>query len=213
MSISTQTTMSRASARIFAAVGSLAAPLCLVALITVVIGASTSGDSASFLASPTAIASSICFLAAMLAISSAAVASVLRPASEAKAVVPAFFALIGSTIVAGGAWANVFVLPGLAAADPQILERGVPSIQFGYVISFFLVAFGWAALAAVQFARHAGPRWIAIVTLVGSLLTLVPAPDAARTLVLTIAVSIASARQLGAHVAPASRRATKLAGS
>lgn len=211
MSTSIQSTHPTSSARLFATAGSLAGPLCLISLVTVVIGASTSGDNASFLASPTAVASSICFLGAMLALASAVVASVLRTASASRTMVPALLALIGSVIVAGGAWANLFVLPGLAIADPHVLEQGIPSIQLGYVISFFLVAAGWATLAITQLARHTVPRWVAVIGLAGSLLALVPAPDAARMLVLTIAASIAAMRQLVTEVAPASRRTSTLA--
>ena len=46
-------------------------------------------------------------------------------------------ALLGATLTAGGVWSQVFVVPGLAQAAPEVLESGgLTTVLIGFVLSY-----------------------------------------------------------------------------
>ncbi len=102
-------------------------------------------------------------------------------------------ALVGTVLAAGAAWTQVFTLPFLADRAPVALEVETSGPQLaGFFSSFALLSVGWAMYAIAT--RRAGvlSRRGAGVMLAGAALAMLPAPTAARLLVLTVGVALVS---------------------
>jgi hypothetical protein len=170
-----------------------AAPLTVVALGLVVAAASTAG--AAVESSPFAVASSAVLLVALLGVGAAAVLAVGALRDADRSVAPPLLAVVGTVLVAGGQWAALFVLPGLSEHAPRLLSSGaLGSVTVGYVASYAVFALGWIATAVALLRARAVPVWLGILLLVGSFASLVPAPEALRLLLVSVAVTLVSRR-------------------
>lgn len=98
-------------------------------------------------------------------------------------------AFLGTAMVVGGFWDNLFIVPSLAIEAPEFLEAEAVAgpAEFGFILTSVL-AFGGLALFGLATLR-AGvfPRIAAIVTIVGALIAFVPLP--AITVVLDVGVA------------------------
>ena len=100
-------------------------------------------------------------------------------------------ALVGTLLAAGGAWDQVFTVPWLHDQAPAALEGGsTGSLAAGFFLSFALLAAGWIAFAVATLRARVLPRAAAIVTLVGAVIALLPAPTALRLLVLSAGAAL-----------------------
>jgi hypothetical protein len=100
-------------------------------------------------------------------------------------------ALVGTVLAAGGAWDQVFTVPFLHEQAPSVLENGSSgSLAAGFFLSFALLAVGWIAFAVATLRAHVLPRAASIVTLVGGVIALLPAPTALRLLVLAVGAAL-----------------------
>jgi hypothetical protein len=181
----------------------VAAPATVLALLLAVAAGVTGGDRVE--SSPFALASSAAVLVALLGIGALAVATlgILRAAGRSGRG-PAI-AVVGAVLVAGGQWASLFVLPGLSAKAPYLLGSGaLTGVTIGFVASYAILAVGWATTAVALVRLHVLPAWLGVLLAIGGLAGLVPAPEPARLLILSVAVWLA-ARRLGATV-PATRQ-------
>jgi hypothetical protein len=57
-----------------------------------------------------------------------------------------FLALIGTTLVAGALWSQVFLVPRLAEASPEVTDRGTGSVLAGFLLSFLKFGVGWVVV-------------------------------------------------------------------
>lgn len=82
----------------------------------------------------------------------------------------------GTLLLAGGAWAQLVVLPALAVEAPALAESGTGLVTAGYITSFLVTGLGWLLvglrLRADQPVRRGGVRLV----LAGSVLMLAPLP-------------------------------------
>jgi hypothetical protein len=170
------------------------APLAVVALGLVVAAASTA-TGAAVEATPFAVASSAVLLVALLGAGAAAVLAVSRLRATGHAIAGPMVAVVGTVLVAGGQWAALFVLPALSAHAPRVLSSGaLGSVTVGYVASYAVFALGWIATAVGLLRSRAVPMWLGVLLLAGSVVALLPAPEAMRLLLVSIAVTLVGRR-------------------
>lgn len=181
--------------------GIVAGPAAVVALALLVAGLLTAGE-ADLETSPLATASSALLLVALLGIGATAIAALARLREAGRGVPGVAIAVVGTVLVAGGAWAALFVLPGLAAEAPGVLETGLPGVIVGYIASYVVFSVGWAWTGIALARAGILPNWLGVLVAVVGGLAFLPAPEAFRLLLISIASSLVAARL----AAPASVR-------
>ena len=88
-------------------------------------------------------------------------------------------AFIGTTLVAGAYWAQAFFAPAVAEITPQFLYSQQPGLlNFGFIMSFSLFAFGWLLFGVATLRARVHPRWAAVLLMVGAVLLVLPLPIA-----------------------------------
>jgi hypothetical protein len=95
------------------------------------------------------------------------------------------FALLGTTLAAGAAWSQVFVVPRLSDVAPAVADRGAGSVLAGFVLSFLLFGVGWILFGVATLRTRLFRQWAVILLIVGALISIVPLPS--RTLIVEIA--------------------------
>jgi hypothetical protein len=170
-----------------------AAPLTVVAVGLVVAAAATGGKAVE--SSPFAIASTAVLLLALLGIGATAVLALARLREGDRSGASPMVAVVGTVLVAGGQWAALFVLPALSEHAPQVLSSGaLGSVTVGYVTSYAVFALGWIATAIALLRARAVPAWLGVLMLVGGLASFVPAPEALRLLIVSVAAALVARR-------------------
>ncbi|MEJ7771084.1 MAG: hypothetical protein WKF51_04235 [Geodermatophilaceae bacterium] len=102
-------------------------------------------------------------------------------------------ALFGATLTLGGIWSQVFVVPGLHQAAPDVLaDGGLTTVLIGFVVSYSLLGLGGLLFGIASLRAAVLPRWTSIVMIVGGVVCFAPLP--ARYLVLAVAISLAAAQ-------------------
>lgn len=185
--------------------GLVAGPAAVLAFALLVVGLVTVGE-AGLDTSPLAVASSALLLVALLGIGATALAALARGREAGRGMPGAAVAALGTVLVAGGGWAALFVLPGLAAEAPDVLESGLPSVIVGYIASYVVFTVGWVWAGIALLRTRLVPTWLGVLAAVGGALAFVPAPEAFRLLIISVAASLV-ARRLTAP-APGRARAT-----
>ena len=95
-------------------------------------------------------------------------------------------------LVAGGAWATLFVLPALAAEAPDVLEAGLPSVVVGYIASYAVFCVGWIWTGIALLRARIVPTWLGVLVAVSGALAFVPGPGRSGSLrASSIAASLA----------------------
>jgi hypothetical protein len=170
-----------------------AAPLTVVAFGLVLVAASTAG--AAVESSPFAVASSAVLLIALLGVGAAALLAVGRLRQADRAIAPSVVAIVGTVLVAGGQWAALFVLPALSEHAPTLLASGaLAGVTVGYVASYAVFALGWVGTAVGLLRARLVPTWLGVFLLVGGIASFVPAPEALRLLLVSIAATLVARR-------------------
>lgn len=173
--------------------GVVAGPVTVVALGLVLAAAATAG--AEVESSRLAVASSALLLVALLGIGATAFAALARIRATGRTAGAPALAVVGTVLVAGGAWAALFVLPALAAEAPDVLESGaLGSVMVGYIASYAVFALGWVATGVALIRSRTVPTWLGVLVAVGGALAFVPAPEAFRLLVISVAASLVARR-------------------
>jgi hypothetical protein len=183
--------------------GLVAGPATVVALGLLVAGLVIEGE-AGIDTSPLAVASSAFLLVALLGIGATAVAVLARLKADDRPTTGAALAVVGTVLVAGGAWAALFVLPGLAKEAPDVLDSGLASVIVGYIASYAVFSVGWVWAAVAMIRARLVPTGLAVLVAVGGVLAFVPSPEASRLLVIAVGTSLV-ARRLVAPVATPAR--------
>jgi hypothetical protein len=173
--------------------GIAAGPATVLAVALLVIGLLTAGE-ADLDTSPLAVASSALLLVALLGIGATALAVLARGRESGRGMAGAAVAVLGTVLVAGGAWAALFVLPALAAEAPDVLDRGLGSVVVGYIASYVVFTIGWVWTGVALLRYRQVPTWLGVLVAVGGALAFVPAPEAFRLLVIGVAASLVARR-------------------
>ena len=82
-------------------------------------------------------------------------------------------AFLGTALIVGADWAQVFIGPLLAVNAPQILELGPTT---GLVLTFITLGVGWLLFGIATLRAGVFPRWAAILLMVGAVLSFFPVP-------------------------------------
>ena len=96
-------------------------------------------------------------------------------------------ALIGTTLAADALWTQVFVVPRLAEAPPEVAGRGMGSVLAGFLLSFLIFGVGGVVLGVATLRTRVFPRWAVILLIVGAVLAILP--FSSKALLLEIAVA------------------------
>ena len=172
--------------------GVAAGPAAVLALALLVGGLVTAGDDVE--TSPFATASAAFLLVALLGIGAAAVTALARLRVGGRGGTGVGIAVVGTVLVAGGAWAALFVLPALAEKAPNLLETGLPSVVVGYIASYTVFTVGWVWTGVSLIRARLVPTWLGVLVSVGGALAFVPAPEAFRLLLIGVAASLLARR-------------------
>ena len=173
--------------------GLAAGPAAVLAFALLVVGLVIEGE-AGLDTSPLAVASSALLLVALLGIGATALAALARGRGTGRGMPGAAIAVVGTVLVAGGGWAALFVLPGLAAEAPDVLDRGLPSVIVGYIASYVVFTIGWVWTGIAVLRARLVPTWLGVLVAVGGALAFVPAPEAFRLLVISAAATLVARR-------------------
>ncbi len=82
-------------------------------------------------------------------------------------------AFLGTALLVGASWGDVFVVPILVDAAPELLDAGPP---FAYVLSLGIFAIGWVLFGVAALRARVYPRWAALLLIVGAVLSFLPLP-------------------------------------
>jgi hypothetical protein len=169
--------------------GMAAGPATVLALLLLVGALVTAGPGGPE-TSPLGTASSALLLVALLGLGAAAVAALARLREAGRGLPGVSVAVVGTVLVAGGGWAALFVLPALAKAAPGVLESGLESVVVGYVASYVVFTVGWVWTGVTLIRVRLVPTWLGVLVAVGGAIAFVPAPEAFRLLVISVAASL-----------------------
>jgi hypothetical protein len=86
-------------------------------------------------------------------------------------------ALVGTVLVAGASWTEVFVAPTAAVEAPVLLdEEPTGALALGFTLTFLIFALGWLLFGAAALRARIYPRIAAIILMVGAAITFLPLP-------------------------------------
>lgn len=176
-----------------------AGPLAVLSLIVFALAlVLTGGDELALAVSPVGMASSLLGLASLIALVLGLVALHGRPELQRGAgAVGWTVAMIGTVMTAGGQWTQLFLLPGLAGPAPELASGGIGTLIAGYIASFVVLGAGWVMLGIALLRARGVSRGIAWAVIIGGLVCIAPLP--ARFVVVAVAASLLSRRDLGAR--------------
>jgi len=174
-------------------VGVVAGPAAVLALVLLVGGLVTAGEE-GLDTSPLATASSALLLVALLGLGATAVSALARLRAADRGVAGAAIAVVGTVLVAGGGWAALFVLPALAKEAPGVLDTGLESVVVGFIASYVVFTVGWVWTGVALIRAALVPPALGVLVAVGGALAFVPAPEAFRLLVVSVAASLLARR-------------------
>ncbi len=99
-------------------------------------------------------------------------------------------AFLGTALVVGVTWTLFFVAPSVAVEAPEFLdaEQVAGPVDTGFMISFIVLAVGWALFGVGALVSRAYPRWVAVVLIVAALIQFLPFPGTG--LVFGVAVAL-----------------------
>ena len=83
-------------------------------------------------------------------------------------------AFLGTVMLVGGLWFELFVTPNLAAQAPVLVEADLGGL--GFTLTFFLGAVGWVLFGVATLRANVYPRWAAVLLIVGGVIFFLPVP-------------------------------------
>lgn len=97
-------------------------------------------------------------------------------------------AFLGTALVLGAVWAQLFVAPSVAVEAPEFLDtEPTGALALGFTLTFALVALGWLLFGTATLRARVYPRSAAIVVIVGAVVGFLPIP--ASGIVLDVAAA------------------------
>ena len=106
-------------------------------------------------------------------------------AAGALGLVGFLVAFLGTALVSGALWFELFITPSLAAEAPELAEAELGLV--GFILSFLLVIIGWVLFGVATLRARIYPRWAAVLLIVGAVVSFVPIPLSG--IVLSVAVA------------------------
>lgn len=94
-------------------------------------------------------------------------------------------AFLGTALVSGALWFELFITPSLAVEAPELAETELGLA--GFAISFLLAVVGWVLFGVATLRARVYPRLAAALLIVGAVASLVPIPLSG--VVLSVAVA------------------------
>lgn len=173
--------------------GLIAGPAAGIAVLLMVAAVVTAGDAVE--SSPLATASSAVLLVALLGIAAAGLATLARLHEAGRGVAGPALAVVGTALVFGAGWTSLFLLPGLAADAPDLLEAGLPGVRVGFIASYLVFLLGWVWTGISLVRSRLVPAWLgAGVVVIAGVLTYLPAPQAFRLILISVAATLLARR-------------------
>jgi hypothetical protein len=112
-----------------------------------------------------------------------------RPVLHEDGLGAVLIAATGTVLVAGGAWAQLVLLPVLAVEAPDVAEGGATLLTAGYITSFLVFGVGWL-LVGLRLRKDGVPSGL---LMAGAVLAIAPLPT--RWFLLAVAVSVLAVRE------------------
>lgn len=113
----------------------------------------------------------------------------LRHALHERGLTAVLVAGAGTVLAAGGAWAQLVLLPVLAVEAPDVASGGATLLTAGYVVSFLVLGLGWLL---VGLRLRADGTAVGLL-LAGAAFAITPLPT--RWFLLAVAVSVLARRE------------------
>ena len=86
-------------------------------------------------------------------------------------------AFLGTSLVLGVVWAQLFMAPFLAVQAPRVLDtEPTGALALGFTLTFALLAVGWLLFGVAALGARVYPRAAAIVLMVGAVINFLPVP-------------------------------------
>lgn len=83
-------------------------------------------------------------------------------------------AFLGTVLLAGALWFELFITPALAVQAPELAEAelGLP----GFILVFLFGALGWILFGVATLRGRVYPRWPAMLLIIGGVIAFLPIP-------------------------------------
>ncbi len=94
-------------------------------------------------------------------------------------------AFLGTALVSGAVWFELFITPSLATEAPELSESELGLA--GFILSFLLVVIGWLLFGVATLRARVYPRLAAVLLIVGAVVSFAPIPLSG--IVLSVAVA------------------------
>lgn len=83
-------------------------------------------------------------------------------------------AFLGTVLLAGTLWFELFITPALAVEDAGLAEAELGLA--GFILAFLLVVLGWLLFGVATLRARVYPRWAAVLLIIGAVVSFVPIP-------------------------------------
>jgi len=83
-------------------------------------------------------------------------------------------AFLGTALLAGVLWFELFITPSLATRAPGLAEAELGLA--GFILVFLLGVVGWVLFGAATLRARTYPRWAAVLLMIGGVVAFVPVP-------------------------------------
>ncbi len=170
-------------------------PLAVAALVAFIGSlAATGGDALELATSPFSIVASVLGLTALVALTAGmfSVATDQPMLQTGVGRVGWLIALVGTILAAGGQWAQLFVLPGLAGPAPDLATNGIGSVVAGYIASYIVLGVGWLVVGITLLRSGRTSKGLAWFVIIGAVLCVPPLP--VRFAFVAVAVALLARR-------------------
>lgn len=83
-------------------------------------------------------------------------------------------AFVGTALLVGALWFELFITPALATEAPELAEAELGLA--GFILVLLAGALGWVLFGAATLRARVYPRWAAVLLIVGGLVAFAPVP-------------------------------------
>jgi hypothetical protein len=97
----------------------------------------------------------------------------VAPQRDTLALIAFLLALVGTTLMVGSDWSEVFLAPILLEAAPAVVEQPPTRLMVGFVFNYVLESLGWLLFGVVAWQRRVFPRAAVLLLLAGPFLPFV----------------------------------------
>ena len=84
-------------------------------------------------------------------------------------------AFLGTAMMVGAAWTQVFITPALAEAIPSLFESGLLGwLALGFALTYLLLSLGWLLFGVATLVARVYPLPAAVLLIIGALISFIP---------------------------------------